>query len=336
MNAYFKKRLFIRLTLGISLLLLAMGCSQSNCRLDPMDEWLAQEDKIKVLSTVGMVDDLVGQVGGEYVARQKLISGALDPHSYELVKGDNEKLMAADIIFYSGLNLEHGPSLIHYLREHPQAVAIGDAIAREVPTEIIQVGGQTDPHIWMDVSLWLKGVNAIVIALSQKDPEHAEAFQRNGKELQERLYKLHEEMREVLNAVPLEKRYLVTTHDAFNYFVRSYLAPEEERINGAWVVRCKAPEGLSPEGQLSTTDIYHIIDHLVAHRIEILFPESNLSRDSIKKIMAACRDKGIEVRIAATSLYADAMGEPGSDGDTYEKMMRHNAQAIATNIQSEK
>jgi manganese/zinc/iron transport system substrate-binding protein len=338
MKSFLKYAIFFSLLLSLTFLFL-MGCSRSSASLqeeDKFDQWLSEENKIRVLSTVGMIDDLVHQVGGEHVACLVLISGGLDPHSYELVKGDNEKFSAAQVVFFNGLNLEHGPSLLHYIHEHPCAVGVGDAIAKRSPDDVIRMQKQLDPHIWMDVSLWLQGVDTIVETLSLQDPEHAAAYHNNGDALKQRLEGLHEQIQQTMAFVPLDKRYLVTTHDAFNYFARRYLALPEERTNGRWIERCKSPEGLSPEGQLSATDIYHIIHYLEKYQITVLFPESNLSQDSIKKIVQAGLERGLNVHVSKDALYADAMGETGSLGDTYEKMMEYDALIISKNMSGEK
>jgi manganese/zinc/iron transport system substrate-binding protein len=68
---------------------------------------------------------------------------------------------------------------------------------------------------------------------------------------------------------------------------------------------------------------------MAKYQIHVLFPESNVSRDSIKKIVESGREKGLNLKIAQEPLYADAMGKPGSDGDTYIKMIQHNAKIIA-------
>ncbi len=121
----------------------------------------------------------------------------------------------------------------------------------------------------------------------------------------------------------------MTSHDAFNYFARAYLAEEGEIETKDWEKRFAAPEGLAPESQLSVKDIQGIIDHLKQHSIHLLFPESNVSRSSIKKILQAGQEHGLNVSIASCALYGDAMGAPGSEGDTYLKMIHYNARMIA-------
>lgn len=292
------------------------------------NKWHSENHKLKVLSTISMIDDIVKNIGGEHVDTASLIKGDLDPHSYQLVKGDDEKLARADLIFYNGLGLEHGPSLQHYLKTSSKSIGLGNQIKEDDESEIISFRGQVDPHIWMDVSLWAKSIPHIVEALSQKDPGHTIFYRENGERLQAEMLSVHQQIKKRMQAIPPEKRFLVTSHDAFNYFTRAYMAEEDELKNGDWQKRFAAPEGLAPESQLSASDIQYIINYLNKHQIHVLFPESNVSKDSIRKIIQAGKENGLNLFIAKSYLYADAMGKPGSDGDTYLKMIEHNVKLL--------
>jgi manganese/zinc/iron transport system substrate-binding protein len=290
--------------------------------------WAEPNGKIKVLSTTAMIDDIVEQIGGDRIDSIALITGGIDPHSYELVKGDDEKLSLAQVIFYNGLGLEHGASLRYQLEHHANTVALGNAILKKDPGQILHAGMEIDPHLWMDISLWSKIIDPIAGALSQLDPEGKESYQRRADLVRQKMLQEHQNVYRGLQSVPQEKRYLVTSHDAFNYFTRAYLAAPNEKLPDQWKKRFDAPEGLAPEGQLSTSDIQAIIDHLIAYHIQVVFPESNVSRDSLKKIVHACAQKGFAVKISTDTLYGDAMGPPGSDADTYLKMIRRDADVL--------
>ena len=252
-----------------------------------LKEWMAPNGRIKALATTAMIADLVREVGGEQVDVIVLIKGDLDPHSYQLVKGDGEKLSRSDIIFANGLGLEHGPSLQSYLESHPKVKFLGSRLLNEVPDEILCIQGQTDPHVWMDAALFSRTIPLIVEGLSELRPEKSLDFQERGGKLQQELLTIDQSIRDELHQVPQEKRYLVTSHDAFNYFTRTYLAEPGERESGEWSKRFAAPEGLSPDSQLSTKDIADILEHVERYRIRVIFPESNVSSDSLKKIKNA-------------------------------------------------
>ncbi len=314
------------------LLALVIVACETSSHQKATKQWMADDGRLKVLSTTGMVGDLVKTIGGSHIDNLVLIGEDLNPHAYQLVKGDDEKFARADLIFYNGLNLEHGPSLQAALRNSPKAVALGNSIMEANPGLILHYDGQLDPHIWMDMSLWAKGVPFIVQALSQAMPLHAKEFVANGEQLKTEMLSAHQKVHDQLQKIPSHKRYLVTSHDAFNYFARAYLADQNES-DEAWQKRFKAPEGLAPDSQLSAADIQGIIDYLDKYDIMVLFPESNVSKDSIRKIVSAGNEKGLVLTIATEPLYADAMGPPGSDGDTYLKMIEHDAKILASYLQ---
>lgn len=290
--------------------------------ITPIQEWVRPNEKIKVLSTTAMIDDIVGRLGKERIDHIPLIIGQIDPHSYELVKGDDEKLTFAQVIFYNGLGLEHGASLRYALSHHPHAINLGDRLQKKNPESIIYIKEQIDPHIWMDIFLWSEIIDPIAEALSALDPAGRAFYEQNALDLKKKMQQEHAALCSAFAKIPESKRYLVTSHGAFNYFARAYLTPVESAAK--WQERADAPEGISPEGQLSTMNIRMIVDHLIAHQIHVVFPESNVSPDSLNKIKHACRQKGLSVKVAEP-LYADAMGCEGSGAEDYFKMMQYNA-----------
>jgi len=323
---------YFRILTLIFVCLTFAGCQSRCSQGTPQNAWMVPNGKLKVLSTTAIVHDVVQRVGGEHVDSLVLICGELDPHTYQLVKGDDEKLSFADIIFYSGLGLEHGPSLKYRLASSRKAVGLGDEVAKKYPDEILVMQGQLDPHIWMDMALWAKTIPVIVQSLAEADPENREIYQQNGRALTEELLRTDKMIRDILQEVPDQKRYLVTSHDAFNYFAKAYLATDEERRLGTWGPRFEAPEGLAPESQLSVSDIQAIIEHLATYRIHVLFPESNVSQDSIRKVISAGNERGLDLRIADVPLYGDAMAEKDDPAGSYQGMLLHNARAITDHI----
>jgi manganese/zinc/iron transport system substrate-binding protein len=301
------------------------GCQSGQTRGSYLKAWMEDSGKLRILCTTAQVGDLVSRIGGDRAKTWVLIQGDLDPHSYELVKGDDEKFFRSDVIFYNGLNLEHGASLSSQLRLSSKAVALGDSIREKYPETILQRGNVVDPHLWMDISIWKLAIDPIVERLSALDPEGAEYYRSNGDLLALKMEQVHCEIKDKLQKIDPSKRYLMTSHDAFRYFTRIYLAPEGETH---WESRFAAPEGLAPEGQLSPVDIQRMIDFVRTHRITTLFPESNISRDSIKKIASAGRELGFEVRVCNETLYGDSMS-----GLSYLEMMQKNADVIARHLE---
>lgn len=316
------------------LLFVGVGCSSpeketSGTTFCSEAQWF-NSPKLKVLCTTAQVGGLVATVGGADIATLVLIQGDLDPHSYQLVKGDDEKLDRAELVFASGLGLEHGPSLQQFLLSQEKVQRLGDLVRDRKSSQLIRVDGQLDPHIWLDVSIWKETVPFISQSLCKALPAQAVQIQQRAQELEKRLSSLDHDLVKAFDAVPKEKRYLVTSHDAFQYFTRRYLATAEERVSGAWRERLCAPEGLAPEGQLGLVDIQRVLRFCQQHDVQVLFPESNVNVSPLKKVVESGRQRGYPLRLASEPLYGDTMGEDGmcSLEHAYETMMRHNQRAI--------
>lgn len=280
-----------------------------------------------MLCTTAQVASLVKSVASDKADVVVLINGESDPHSYQLVKGDDEKFRRADVIFYSGLGLEHSPAITRLMAKK-EKLAIGDSIRQHAPDSVIMFASIPDPHIWMDISLWKLGLKDIAELLSKLRPEFRREFIERADAQEKHLETIHSQILALFHSIPDEHRYLVTTHDAFNYFTRAYLATDEERRLDIWHPRCFAPEGLAPEAQISTRDVEKTVNHILQYDIHWIFSESNISKDSIQRVVEVLKRNGHTVTIATGALYADAMGSPDSAGATYEGMMLFNAETI--------
>lgn len=319
----------IRFFVFTTIIFVGFSCSKQKVQTGKV--WSGKSSKVKVLSTTPMIDYLVGAIAQDHVFHQALITGDLDPHSYELVKGDRDKIYYADIIFYNGLDLEHGASVKNCLKKHKNSVSVAEELSKNSLVEFIKVDGQLDPHIWMDVKLFSFAIDPIVRKLSELDKDHKAEFEENGKKLLAKMLAVDYLIKKSMQKIPLEKRKLVTTHDAFYYFSRAYLADDKED----YLTRVASPEGLAPDGQMSISDIKEIINFSLQNDIDVLFAESNLSQDALKKVILSLKRKRKRAKIASEHLYGDAIGHKGSGADDYLKMMLHNAKTIESNLRQE-
>lgn len=280
------------------------------------------KEKIQAIATVGMVRDVVANVGGELVEVESLMGEGVDPHLYKPTRDDVLKLSDADAVFYVGLHLEgRMTDTFKTLQAKGKPVfAVTELID---PSYVIQVedeehGGEmeSDPHVWMDVAAWTKTVEAVANALSQMDPDNAETYQVNAAAYQQDLADLDAYGKSVMASVPEEQRYLVTAHDAFNYFGRAY---------GVDVV---GVQGLSTESEAGVQDINRLVDLIVEKQIPAIFVETSVSDKNVRAIIEGAKARGHDVVIGG-ELYSDAMGETGTYTGTYQGMMDHNLTTIA-------
>lgn len=304
--------------LVVGLLALAAG----GCGGEESGEAGAVEGTIQATTTTTHVTDMVRSIGGEEVEVTALMGPGVDPHLYEPSQGDTEALQGADAIFYNGLFLEGqlNDLLIQISQETP-TVQVTGAMPED---ELLPSGdyeGQSDPHVWFDPELWVTGVDPVVEQLSEIKPGAAEDFERRGEEYEREAMEAHEYVQEQMEAIPEDQRVLVTSHDAFNYFGEAY-GFEVEGL-----------QGLSTESEAGAGDVSQLADYLEEEQIPAIFVESSVPRRNVEAVQAAAQDRGWDVTIPEQALYADAMGEPGSEAGTYAGMLRANADTIAGALQ---
>lgn len=287
-----------------------------------------EEHKLRVLCMTEPVAYLARSIGKEYVSVYTLIPPLSDPHSYQLVKGDDELFAAASCVLYSGLGLEHSTSLVSRMAE-AKSLLIGDEIVKKFPQVGLMAGRSVDPHVWMDVAAWAKGVDIVLDFFIQLDPLHEQDYRKAAQETSNRLAELHKKMSVSMQQLDPDKRFLVTTHDAFSYFARAYLATDAERLALTWRCRSKASVGLAPDSQISTKDIDELVQYIMDHKIKTLFSEYGVASDALDKIFDVCTAKKYEIHRALEPLFSDSVGPAESKYDTYEAMLLYDARVMA-------
>lgn len=297
--------------LSATLGLLAIGCSPSS---QPASQ------QINVTATTSMVADLVKSVGGDRVAVQGLMGPGVDPHLYKATASDVSKLQQADVIFYSGLMLEGKmQELFDKMKSRKKVFAVTDAIPREKLLKPEQFEGHYDPHVWFEVPLWEMCVETVVQGLSETDPAGKAEYEKRGAELRAKMKELHQWAVEKTGELPADKRILVTSHDAFNYFGRAY---------GFQVVGL---QGISTADEAGLADMAKMVDFIKEKKINAVFVESSVPHNTIERIS---KDAGVKI---GGELFSDAMGTPGQiengyDLGTYEGMIKHNASTVVNSL----
>lgn len=280
---------------------------------------------VQAVATTTMVADLVRTIGGEEVTVRGLMGPGIDPHLYRPTRQDVTAMQRADVIFYNGLHLEgRMTDVFEMMARRGKAV---HAVAKGVPPERLlspkEFEGAPDPHIWFDPLLWRETVPVVVKGLSAVDPDNAEVYAARGEALAEELQKLDAWARERIAVLPEEKRVLITSHDAYNYFGRAY----GFRVIGV--------QGISTVSEAGLADMVGIVDFIREHRVKSIFVESSVSPRLIQRIS---EDSGAQL---GGEIFSDAMGVPGKiesrggeqyDVGTYLGMVKHNVNQIVEGL----
>jgi manganese/zinc/iron transport system substrate-binding protein len=271
--------------------------------------------KKQVICTVGMIGDLARRVAGETIEVHDLMGPGVDPHLYEPKESDRSRLRQADLVLFNGLHLEG--KMVEVLEKNPKAKAVTTGIPQD---RLLEEGGQHDPHVWFDVSLWVHALDAVEKSLLELQPQHAELYKKNAAAYRTELQALHEEVKRDIATIPEKQRVLITAHDAFRYFGRAY------------GIEVEGLQGVSTATDASIKRVNEVVNLVVSRKIKALFPETSVPSDGVKKVMENCAKQGHTVRLAAGELFSDAMDKPGTPGGTYPGMVRSNVRLIVDSL----
>lgn len=307
------RRQGLRILLGVGMIGLGFwvgGCDQ------PGEEAQGNgSDRPDVVTTSTMITDWTAQVGGDAIALTGILEAGNDPHIYEPVPADSIAFEEADLILYNGYNLE--PSLIRMINSagvNARRVAVAEVVE---PLDMDYEGQQVpDPHVWGHVENVVPMVELIRDELIELSPDHAQQFTSNAEELIADLERLDQWITDQIATIPPEQRQLVTTHDAFQYYATAY----NLEVAGTLI-------GISTEEQPSAQTVQQLSDSIQGLGIPTIFAETTINP---RLITTVAEEAGVQ--LSTTELYSDSLGSPGSEGDTYIKMMVSNTRAIVEGL----
>lgn len=295
---------------------LLIGCDSPSAAT--VDSSTSAPRKLQIVTTTGMVTDLVHAVAGDHADVVPLMGPGIDPHLFKPTRNDVKKLYEADVVFYSGLMLEHRmeEALEQLSRSGRKVFAVTEKLDRQQLRSPPDFAGQYDPHVWMNVELWSACLPTIAEQLAALDPKNASEYHSRAAVTQGELRQLHEYVRTVIASIPETNRVLVTAHDAFGYFGEAY------------GIEVRSVQGVTTESEAGVQDVNALVDFLVEKKLPAIFVESSVNSKNIQAVIEGCQSRGVTVKIGG-ELYSDALGAGGTYEGTYIGMLDANATRIA-------
>ena len=263
---------------------------------------------VRVVATTGQLADFARVVGGDRVEILQLLKANVDPHDYEPTPADLEAVRRADVVLKNGIGLE---------RWLDRTLESAGSDARVVDTSAGVPRRGDDPHIWHDATRARTMLGTLAKALRETDPEDASAYAAAEEAYAEELHALDAEILGQIGALPNKK--LVTNHDAFGYYVERY---------GLEFVGSVIPS-FDSQAELSSRELSALVGKIVAQGDRAVFAEGSLPPRTAETV---AREAGVRIVAGENALYGDGLGPPGSDADTYLKMMRHNTRTIVDGL----
>jgi len=262
-----------------------------------------------VVTTFSILEDMVHEIGQDKIDVKTLVGPDQDSHVFEPRPQNAKELGQADLIVVNGLGFEGWlDRLIEASGFHGKILVATTGIT----PLIYKSHGQEaiDPHAWHSLQNAQIYVDNIVAGLSELLPQDAAFFKARGEAYKIALQELEDDAHERLSAVPLGKRRVITGHSAFGYLGRDF------------DIIFYAPLGVSTESEPSAKGVALLIRQIQEEGIQAIFIE-NISNPRLMEQIA----NETHTHIGGT-LYSDALSPPGSEADTYLKMMRFNLYSL--------
>jgi len=278
---------------------------------------------VPVVASFSILGDLVHVVGGDRVSVTSLVGPDEDAHVFEPKPADARAIMQSRLLVTNGLGFEpwaqklarsagyKGETVVASKGVKPRAMAKGKGRDNEGhhPHE-------TDPHAWQNPENVVAYVRNISTALSKVDPAGTATYQANAEVYVKALRALDAWAKAQFDAIPVAKRKVITSHDAFGYFSAQYQ------------IDFLAPQGVSTDAEPSARQVAQLIRQIRREKIKAVFVE-NMSNP--KLLTQLSKDAGVT---AGPALYVDALSTSTGPAESYLSLMRHNVTQLALGMQN--
>lgn len=341
------KSKFPVLLAGLAMILAACGTGTTST--DTTLDTVAGSDAeaLSVVVTTTIWGDIVAEITGDDANVEVLFPVGADPHDYQPSSTQVQAMQTADLVVVNGLQLEEGlldviesleadgvnvlevaPLLDpiafaggghHHDEEDEHHEEEGDHHHDDEGEHHEEEGEHhdhhhdgDDPHVWMDPLRVASAAELIAAELAVLDSTID--WMANANRYADELRALDDEVRSMLESVPADRKKMVTNHDAFGYFADRY---------GVEVVGAVIPS-FSTLATPSSGELAELVEIMIDENINVIFAET-IEPTTLAEAVAA--EVGTDVEVV--ELFTGSLGGPGSGGDSYVDMIRHNAVRVS-------
>src|SRR4030066_1663592 len=271
--------------------------------------------KIKVVTTLTILEDFVRNIGGDRVEVRSLLSGLESEHTYSPKPSDIITVKEAQVLVEVGLGLEVWTKSLVKNASNSKLVTVTNSTG--VP---LLRGEETDhhdhdshlgnPHIWLDPERAKSMIRHITDALSKIDPEGRKYYLSNQGEYFIKIDRMRKDIEKKLSTV--KNRRIITHHPAWPYFAQRFNLQIADNIQ------------IQAGTESSARHIAKLISEVRKGGIQVIVSEPQLN-PNIPKAIAD------ETGVRIVTLTPIPGGIPGTD--TYIEMMEYNGSRLAEALQ---
>jgi len=292
----------------LALVLTACGGTPASDAGTPFDSTQGKSAPV-ILTSTTFLADITRNVAGDRVDVVSLLPVGTDPHSYQPIPQDVTKIERSKLLIINGAEYEH---FLEPLLEN----AVGERTIIEASAGLslrdeAESDHGVDPHLWIDPNNVITYVENIRKGLTYFDPDGAAIYQANAGAYEAELKNLDAWIVEQVDQIPVEKRLLVTNHEAMGYFADRY----------GFTIIGTVIESFSTDASPSARQMADLVNQIKASGASAIFLDAS---DNTALAQQIADETGIRV---ITDLHLESLTD-GAPAATYIDMMKHNVKQI--------
>ena len=310
-----KAKSILTFLIVISLSIFVYGCGSE---AEPSDDKADIEEKeeaegeLQIVTSLSIIADMTENIVGDRAEVEYIVPIGEEPEEYEPVPSDFQKVSDADVFFVNGYNIE---TWLESMVENISDVPIVH-VAEDGPTiPLVEGDNIPDPHLWMDAELVQDYyVDNIFEKVKDLDPEGKDYYIENAEKYLAELEELDEWIKEKVEEVEEENRFIITSENCYKYYGDAY----GFETDGIWE--------LNSHEEGTPQQVSRIVDIVKDNEIPSVFVETTVNPQYMEMIE---NETGVAV---AGEVYSDAIGVEGSGADSYIDKMKHNTETFVEGL----
>jgi ABC-type Zn uptake system ZnuABC Zn-binding protein ZnuA len=273
----------------------------------------ADDGKLRVVTTVAPITSITASVGGDRVVIDGLVPEGTNSHTFDPPPSAAKDLSRADLVLVNGLQLEEPTTELARanLRDGARIVELGTTVLPEsqyiYDFSFPEEDGKPNPHLWTDPTYAIKYAAVIRDALAQADPDGKSAYEANYAAFEAQAKELDTALRKDQATIPGGKRELLTYHDAYAYFAKTY---------GWTVIGAIQPKNFEDP---TPKEVAALIEQIKARQVPVIFGSEVFPSDVLSEI-----GRATGARYEDTLRDDDLPGAPGDAEHSWAGLMRYD------------
>jgi manganese/iron transport system substrate-binding protein len=290
-----------------------------------------------VVATTSVLCDLTKQVAQDTINLKCLVNPGEDPHVYQPKPEDRKVIESAKLILYGGYDFDR--SLIKLVKATsnpaPKIAVHEVAVPKPIMGETHEHGEEghkngeeekhaegeaaPDPHVWHNPQNGIQMIETISDSLEKIAPNNALLYENKTKKITDELGIIDTWIKSQIATIPPKQRKLVTTHDSLGYYVKAYSLEFEGALSG-----------VSTEATATAGRVTQLVKEIKQANVPTIFAETTVNPKLIEAVA-----KEAKVKVSDRELYADGLGDRGTEGETYQGILKANTRTIVEGLGGE-